>query len=68
MSSPTVDHWAVVERILCYLKEAAGRGILYSNRGHNRLECFMDADWAGSKQDRGSTSGNCVFIGGNLIS
>ena len=37
MSSPTVDHWAVVEQILCYLKEASGCGILYSNYGHNRI-------------------------------
>ena len=46
ISSPTVDHWAVVEQILCYLKRASGRGILYRKSWHNRLECFMDADWA----------------------
>ena len=45
MSFPTVDHWAAVEQILCYLKDALGRGILYSNHGHKRLECFADADW-----------------------
>ena len=33
-----------VEQILCYLKGAPGHGILYSNHGHNRLECFTDAD------------------------
>ena len=33
MSSPTVDHWAAVEQILCYLKGALGRGILYNNHG-----------------------------------
>ena len=44
MSSPTVDHWVVIKHILCYLKGALRRGILYSNHGHNRLECFMDAD------------------------
>ena len=44
MSSPTVDHWAAVEQILYYLKGASGRGILYSNHGHNRLECFTDVD------------------------
>ena len=44
MSSPIVDHWAAVEQILCYLKGAPRRGILYSNHGHNRLECFTDAD------------------------
>ena len=44
MSSPIVDHWAAIEHILCYLKGAPGRGILYSNHGHNRLECFTDAN------------------------
>ena len=68
MSSPTVDHWAVVEQILCYLKGAPGRGILYSNHGHNRLECFTDADWARSKKDIRSTSGYYVFVGVNLVS
>ena len=33
MSSPIIDHWAVVEQILCYLKGALGRSILYSNHG-----------------------------------
>ena len=49
MASPTVDHWAAVKQILSYLKGAPERGILYNNHGHNRLECFTDADWAGSK-------------------
>ena len=44
MSSPIVDHWVVVEQILCYLKGAPGRGILYGNHEHNRPECFTDAD------------------------
>ena len=68
MSSPTVDHWASVEQILCYLKGALGCGILYNNHGHDKLECFTDADWAVSKEDRRSTSGYCVFVGGNLAS
>nr|XP_027118139.1 uncharacterized protein LOC113735320 [Coffea arabica] len=68
MSNPTVNHWVVVEQILCYLKGAPGRGILYKNHSHTRIECFSDADWAGSKADRRSTTGFCVFVGGNLIS
>ena len=63
MSFPTVDHWAAVEHILCYLKEAPGHGILYSNHGHNRLEYFTDVDWIGSKEDRRSTTGYYVFVG-----
>ena len=68
MSAPTLNHWVVVEQILCYLKGASGRGILYSNHGHNRIECFTNADWARSKEDRRSTSGYCAFVGGNLVS
>ena len=38
MSSPTVSHWAAVEHILCYLKEALGHGILYKKHGHTKIE------------------------------
>ncbi|XP_070022657.1 uncharacterized mitochondrial protein AtMg00810-like [Nicotiana sylvestris] len=68
MSAPNVKHWAALEQILCYLKGVPGLGILYSNRGHSHIECFADADWAGSKIDRRSTTGYCVFVGGNLVS
>ncbi|RVW70044.1 Retrovirus-related Pol polyprotein from transposon RE1 [Vitis vinifera] len=40
-SVPTVKHWAGLEQILCYLKKAPGLGILYSSRGHTRIECFL---------------------------
>ncbi|KAK2986874.1 hypothetical protein RJ640_000992 [Escallonia rubra] len=68
MSEPTVKHWAALEQILCYLKGAPDLGLLYSNHGHSYIECFSDADWAGSKLDRKSTTGYCVFVGGNLVS
>ena len=68
MSTPTIDHWVVVEHIIRYLKRASGRGILNSNHGHNRIECFKNADWAGSKEVMRSTSGYCVFVGGTLVS
>ena len=42
MSSPTVSHWATVEHILRYLKEALGRGILYKKHEHTRIECCSD--------------------------
>ena len=44
MSAPMVDHWAAIEQVLCYLKGARRRGILYSNHEYNRIECFSDAD------------------------
>ncbi|RVW98087.1 ATP synthase subunit beta, chloroplastic [Vitis vinifera] len=66
-SAPIVKHWAALEQILCYLKRASSLGILYSSQGHTCIECFSDADWAGTKFDRRSTTGYCVFFGGNLV-
>ena len=68
MSFPTIDHWTVVEHILCYLKGVPECGILYSNHEHNRFECFTDANWVRSKEDKMSTIGYCVFVGGNIVS
>ncbi|RVW53636.1 Retrovirus-related Pol polyprotein from transposon RE2 [Vitis vinifera] len=62
------SHWDVVIRILRYIKSTPGQGVLYENRGHTQVVGYTDADWAGSPTDRRSTSGYCVFIGGNLIS
>ena len=42
--------------------------MLYENRGHTQVVGYNDADSAGSPTDRCSTSGYCLFIGGNLIS
>ncbi|RVW24942.1 Retrovirus-related Pol polyprotein from transposon TNT 1-94 [Vitis vinifera] len=53
---------------LRYIKSTPGQGVLYENRGHTQVVGYTDADWAGSPTDRRSTSGYCVFIGGNLIS
>lgn len=63
-----VKHWAALEQILCYLKGAHSLEILYSNDSHTRVECFVDADYPGSKIDRRSTTGYCAFVGGNLVS
>ena len=42
--------------------------MLYEKKGHTQIVGYSDADWVGSPTNRRSTSGYCVFIGGNLIS
>ena len=56
-----------VIRILRYLKGNPGKGILFKKNNHLRVEGYTDADWAGSINDRRSTSGYFTFVGGNLV-
>eukprot|EP00257_Ricinus_communis_P028007 XP_025015421.1 uncharacterized protein LOC112536782 [Ricinus communis] len=60
-------HLDAVDRILRYLKGTPGQGILMKNNNNaNIVAGFSDADWADSC-NRKSTSGFCVFVGGNLV-
>lgn len=34
---------------------------------HTEIVGYCDADWAGDRTDRKSTSGYCTFVGGNLV-
>jgi hypothetical protein len=68
MHSPTAGHMMIVKRILRYLKGTIGRGILMQNHGHTQILGYTDADWAGNTLDRKSTTGYCIFVGGNLVS
>uniref|UniRef100_A0ACD5U205 Uncharacterized protein n=1 Tax=Avena sativa TaxID=4498 RepID=A0ACD5U205_AVESA len=68
MHDPRRGHLDAVNRILRYLKTFPGKGILFSRNGHLNIEGYRDADWVGCLDDRKSTSGYCVFVGGNLVS
>jgi len=68
LKDPTDSHWNDAMRILRYIKNALGRGLLYEDKCNDKFVCYSDADWAGSPLDRRSTSRYYVLIGGNLIS
>ncbi|KAL5721714.1 hypothetical protein ACHQM5_005324 [Ranunculus cassubicifolius] len=68
MHNPKDEHWAAVKRILRYLKKTIDYGIFICVPSTLTLHAFSDADWAGCLDDRRSTSGYCIFLGGNLIS
>ncbi|RVW83621.1 Retrovirus-related Pol polyprotein from transposon RE1 [Vitis vinifera] len=68
MHNPGEQHMNAVMRILRYLKNAPGKGILFAkNVDHQSIEVYTDADWAGAMDDRRSTSGYFTFVGGNLV-
>ncbi|RVW60166.1 Retrovirus-related Pol polyprotein from transposon RE2 [Vitis vinifera] len=68
MHNPGEQHMNAVMRILRYLKNAPGKGILFAkNVDHQSIEVYTDVDWAGAVDDRRSTSGYFTFVGGNLV-
>ena len=68
MHEPRSDHLEAVYRILRYLKGTPGRGLLFESNKHLVTDGYCDADWASCLDDCRSTSGFCVFVGGNLVS
>ncbi|RVW65953.1 Retrovirus-related Pol polyprotein from transposon RE1 [Vitis vinifera] len=68
MHNPGEQHMNAVMRILRYLKNALGKRILFAkNVNHQSIEVYTNADWAGTMDDRRSTSGYFTFVGGNLV-
>ncbi|XP_019175853.1 PREDICTED: uncharacterized protein LOC109171181 [Ipomoea nil] len=68
MHSPTNDHWALLKRVLRYIKGTQDYGLRLSVSSSSDLHAFTDSDWAGCPVDRKSTSGYAVFLGDNLVS
>jgi len=58
-SDPRESHLTTVKRIFKYLKGTKNLGLLYRKSLDYKLVGFYDADFAGDRIDKKSTSGNC---------
>jgi hypothetical protein len=65
---PKEVHLRVVKRIMRYLVYTPKFGLWYPKGSTFNLIGYSDADWAGCKIDRKSTSGTCQFLGRSLVS
>nr|GFC16252.1 putative reverse transcriptase, RNA-dependent DNA polymerase [Tanacetum cinerariifolium] len=61
------NHMKAVMRILRYLKGTMRHGVLFKPNGHLVTQLCTDADWAGDKGNRRSTSGYFIVVVGNLV-
>lgn len=68
VSKPTKMDWNAVKRVIRYLKGTINKKLKLSARTSHKLTGYVDADWAGDKSDRKSTSGYLFSIGEGLIS
>jgi hypothetical protein len=67
-ADPKEVHLRAMKRILRYLVYTPKFGLLYPRGSTFDLIGYSDADWAGCKIDRKSTSGTCQFLGRSLVS
>jgi hypothetical protein len=62
------SHRQAVKRIFRYLRHTPDFGLWYSASSSLDLHGFSDADFAGCRLDRKSTSGTYLFLGSSLVS
>ena len=67
MHSPKESHLKAMYKILRYLKSSPKRGLFFKKSDSKKVEIYTDADWAGSADDRRSTTGYCTYVWGNLL-
>ena len=65
---PKKSHLIALKRIFRYLFGTQNLGLWYPKKSSLELIGFSDADYAGSKTDRKSTSGICQFFCHMLVS
>ncbi|XP_048492934.1 secreted RxLR effector protein 161-like [Beta vulgaris subsp. vulgaris] len=68
MSEPSKSHLAAAKRILRYIKGTKSYGILYEKQEDYKLTRYTESDWAGSVDDKKSTSRYVFQLGSKVIS
>jgi hypothetical protein len=67
MSQLRQTHWIAAKHVLRYLRGTIGYGLRYAFVVDMRLQGYADADWAGSRVDRKSTSVCCFTLGSAMV-
>ena len=61
-------HLVSTKHVLRYLRGTVGYGLRYTSSSDLTLVSYSDSDWAGSVDDRKSTSGCCFNLGSAMVS
>jgi hypothetical protein len=64
---PRHEHWIAAKHVLRYICGMLNYGLRYTASNDIQLHGFTDSDWAGSAEDRRSTSRMCFTLGSVMI-
>ncbi|XP_050242180.1 secreted RxLR effector protein 161-like [Quercus robur] len=67
-AAPKESHLTAMKRIIRYTNGTLEYGLWYSKDSNDCLAGYSDANWRRSVNDRKSTSGECFYLGNNLVS
>jgi len=68
IQNPRTTHWTALKRVLRYLAGSCDKGVFISTTAPLNLHAYLDADWAGDKDDYISTPGYMLYLGSTLVS
>ncbi|KAJ0948746.1 putative RNA-directed DNA polymerase [Helianthus annuus] len=68
MHSPQECHLQIALRLLKYLKQSPGKGIVFKKENDFVLKGYVDSDWAKCLTSRKSVTGFGIFLGNSLVS
>ena len=67
-SNPSIDHWKVVKKVLCYLQWTKDYMLTYRRIDNLKIIGYSDSDYAGCKDTRKSTFGYIFMLSNGPIS
>jgi hypothetical protein len=65
---PRHENWIAAKHVLIYIHGTINYGLIYTTSSDIQLHGFTDSDWAGSAEDRKSTSRMCFILHSAMIS
>ncbi|XP_019265012.1 PREDICTED: uncharacterized protein LOC109242633 [Nicotiana attenuata] len=68
MNAPKQSHYDAALRVVKYIKNCLGQGLLMSSKQSRKVSAFCDADWASCSVTKKSVTSFCMKPGDSMIS
>lgn len=64
LHDPTIQHLSLPRRVVLYVAETCDKSTLFSSTSQASLTAYVDSDWAGFDESRGSTTSISITVNG----